>query len=186
MALVTSFFAVDPRSGINLNSTQTINTTTNPEYPAPNLAVGDICQGVDGSQWVFVKASTTVTAFNVVMIDNGFNANNCSFSQANGVSLQKTLGLAEFQTGVGSPAVANAGDYFWAQIAGRGGSAVNVLSTAAANAQLYISSSSPGSVTTTVASSATNATLFNAAVNSSLTGATVAVELIFQYMRASI
>ena len=168
MALVTSFFAVDPRSGINLNSTQTINTTTNPEYPAPNFAVGDICQGVDGSQWVFVKASTTVTAFNVVMIDNGFNANNCSFSQANGVSLQKTLGLAEFQT------------------AGRGGSAVNVLSTAAANAQLYISSSSPGSVTTTVASSATNATLFNAAVNSSLTGATVAVELIFQYMRASI
>ena len=184
MALVTSFFAVDPRSGINLNSTQTINTTTNPEYPAPNLAVGDICQGVDGSQWVFVKASTTVTAFNVVMIDNLFNANNCNFQDTSGAttfSLSKTLGLAEFQV-----TVANAGDYFWAQLAGRGGSAVNVLSTAAANAQLYISSSSPGSVTTTIASSASNAILYNAAIPSSLTGATAAVELVFAYMRASV
>lgn len=190
MALVTNFYAVDQRPGVNLNQPQTINTTTNPEYPAANFAVGDIAQGVDGSQWIFVKASTTVTCFNIVMIDNLFNANNCNFQNTSGsstFSLSKTLGLAEFQTGGNvTPGVANAGDYFWAQIAGRGGSAVNVLSTAAANAQLYISSSSPGSVTTTIASSASNAILYNAAIASSLTGATVAVELVFAYMRASV
>jgi hypothetical protein len=179
MTLVTNFYTVDNKPGANLNTPQTINTTTNPEIPAANFALGDICQAVDGGQWLFVKASTTVTAFNVVMIDNLFNANNCNFTDAT-FSLSKTLGLAEFQT-----SVANAGDYFWAQLAGRGGSAVNVLSTAAANTQLYISSSSPGSITTTIASSATNAILYNAAIPSSLTGATVAVELVFAYMRAS-
>jgi hypothetical protein len=178
--IITNFYTVDNQVGANLNTPQTINTTTNPEYPAPNDTLGDICQGVGGSQWLYVKASTTVTALNVVMIDEGFNANNCNFVAAATVSNRLTLGLAEFQS-----SVANAGDYFWAQLAGRGGSLVNVLGTAAANAQLYISSSSPGSVTTTLTSSATNAFLFNAAVNSSLTGATAAVELVFAYMRAS-
>lgn len=181
MAIITNFYTVDNQIAANLNQPQTINVTTNPEIPGPNDTLGDTCQGIGGSQWVFVKASTTVTALNVVMIDESFNANNCSFSQANGVSLAKTIGLAEFQA-----SVANAGDYFWAQMRGQGGSLVNVLSTAAAGAQLYISSSSPGAITTTVASSATNATLFNAAINSSLTGTTAAVELVFQFMRASI
>ena len=90
-------------------------------------------------------------------------------------------GLAEFQV-----SVANAGDYFWAMLAGRGGALVNVQSTAASNAQLYISSSVPGNLTTTVNSTATNATIFNCAVNSSLLSTTAAVELIFQYMRASV
>lgn len=184
MALVSNFFAVDPVSGVNLNAPQTINTTTNPEIPAPNFAVGDIKLGTDGSQWLFVKASTTVTAFNVVEIDNSFNANNVNFSDATGAStftLSKTLALAEFQVSVASP-----GDYFWAQLAGRGGSAVNVQSTAAANTQLYLSSSVPGSVTTTVNSTVSNAILYNAAIPSALTSATAADELVFAYMRASV
>jgi len=184
MTIINNFYTVDNQVGANLNTPQTINTTTNPEVPAPNDTLGDICQGINGSQWLFVKASTTVTAFNVVEIDNLFNANNCAFAvntAAPSFTLSKTLGLAEFQA-----SVANAGDYFWAQLAGRGGSAVNVLSTAAANTQLYISSSSPGALTTTLVSSATNAILYNAAIPSSLTGATVAVELVFAYMRASI
>jgi hypothetical protein len=183
MAIINNFYTVDNQIGANLNTPQTINTTTNPEVPGPNDVLGDICQGIGGSQWMFVKASTTVTAFNVVMIDNLFNANNVNFQDTSGAStfsLSKTLGLAEFQT-----SVANAGDYFWAQLAGRGGSAVNVLSTAAANAQLYISSSSPGSLTTTIASSVSNVAVFNAAIPSALTGATAAVELVFAYMRAS-
>lgn len=177
--IITNFYTVDNQIGANLNAPQTINTTTNPEVPAPNDSLGDICQGIGGSQWIFVKASTTVTALNVVMIDESFNANNCNFTAA-AVSNQKTLGLAEFQTSTAQP-----GDYFWAMLAGRGGALVNVQSTAAANAQLYISCSTPGALTTTLTGSATNAYIFNAAVNSSLLSATAAVELIFSYMRAS-
>ena len=77
MIIISNFYTVDNQVGANLNTPQTINTTTNPEYPAPNDSLGDICQGVNGSQWLFVQASTTVTAFNVVMIDNLFKANNC-------------------------------------------------------------------------------------------------------------
>ena len=178
--IITNFYTVDNQIGANLNAPQTINTTTNPEYPAPNDSLGDICQGIGGSQWLYVKASTTVTALNVVMIDESFNANNCNLTVATGASTQKTIGLAEFQT-----SVANAGDYFWAQLAGRGGSLVNVLGTAAASATLYISSSSPGSLTTTVTSSASNAVVYNAAVASSLLSTTAAVELVFAYMRVS-
>jgi hypothetical protein len=180
MPIITNFFTVEDQSGVNLNQPQTISVTTNPEIPAPSTFLGDICEATGGSQWVFVQASTTVTAFNVVKIDEAFKANNCDWSTANGVSNMKTLGLAEFQA-----SVANAGDYFWAMVAGRGGAQVNVLSTAAAQATLYISSSSPGSVTTTVASSATNAVLTNAAINSALLSATAALELVFAYMRGT-
>jgi hypothetical protein len=71
-------------------------------------------------------------------------------------------------------------------LAGRGGAQVNVQSTAAANAQMYISSSVPGSLTTTVDSTVTNAIIYNCAVNSSLLSTTAAVELVFAYMRASV
>lgn len=178
--IITNFYTVDNQVGADLNNPQTISVTTNPEIPGPRSVLGDICQGIGGSQWVFVKASTTVTALNVVLIDESFNANNCNLTVATGTSNQKTVGLAEFQA-----SVANAGDYFWAQLAGRGGSLVNVLGTAAAGATLYISSSSPGSLTTTVTSSASNAVVYNAAVASSLLSTTAAVELVFAYMRVS-
>lgn len=180
MAIITNFYTVDNQIGANLNTPQTINTTTNPEVPAPNDIPGDICQGIGGSQWLFVKASTTVTAFNVVLIDESFNANNCNLTVATGASNQKTVGIAEFQA-----SVANAGDYFWAQIAGRGGSQVNVQATAAAGAQLYISSSAPGCVTTTASSSASNAIVKNMYITGSLTGTTAACEAVFQYIVVS-
>ena len=180
MAIITNFYTVDNQIAANLNQPQTINVTTNPELPGPNSSLGDTCQGIGGSQWVFVKASTTVTALNVVMIDESFNANDVNWTAAGGVSLAKTLGIAEFQA-----SLANPGDYFWAQVRGQGGSLVNVLGTAAAGAQLYISSSSPGCLTTTLTSSATNAFVFNGNIATTLTGATAAVEIVFQFMRAS-
>jgi hypothetical protein len=179
--IITNFYTVDNQIGADLNNPQTISVTTAPEIPGPRSALGDICQGIGGSQWVFVKASTTVTALCVVMIDESFNANTVNWGVSGGLaSINKTLGLAEFQV-----SVANAGDYFWAMVAGRGGALVNVQSTAAAGAQLYISSSAPGCLTTTVSSSASNVIVYNAQVASSLLSTTAAVELLFQYMRAS-
>lgn len=179
--IITNFYTVDNQVGANLNAPQTINTTTNPEYPAPNDSLGDTCQGIGGSQWTFVKASTTITALNVILIDESFNANNCNLTIATGLSNQKTIGIAEFQA-----SVANAGDYFWAQMRGQGGSLVNVQGTAAAGAQLYISSSAPGSLTTSVTSSASNAAVNNIFVTSSLLSTTAAVEVVFAWIKASV
>ena len=178
--IITNFYSVDNQIAVDMNNPQTISVTTNPEIPGARSALGDICQGIGGSQWVFVKASTTVTALNVVMIDESFNANNCNLTQATGTSLQKTLGLAEFQVSNAQP-----GDYFWAMLAGRGGALVNVQSTAASGAQLYISASVPGSVTTTVNSTATNAVLSNSAIVTSLVSTTAALEIVFAYMKGT-
>ncbi len=175
MAIITNFYTVDNQIGADLNNPQTISVTTNPEIPGARSVLGDICQGIGGSQWVFVKASTTVTALNLVAIDESFNANNAAVVGGQ-VSLIKTLGIAEFQT-----SVANAGDYFWAALAGRGGFLANVQSTAAAGIQVYLSSSTPGALTTTVSSSATNAKVNNLWVVSALLSATAAVEVIFEY-----
>ncbi len=68
MAIITNWYTVDNKPGANLNQPQTISTTTNPDYPAANFALGDRCQGNNGSEWVFVQASATVTANNLVAI----------------------------------------------------------------------------------------------------------------------
>lgn len=178
MAIITNFYTVDNQMGANLNQPQTISVTTNPEIPGPNNSLGDICQGIGGSQWVFVKASTTVTALNLVMVDEAFNANNAV--QIVGSLVSHTYALAEFQASAAQP-----GDYFWAAVQGRGGMLANVISTAAAGLTLYLSSSVPGSLTTTVTSSASNAQVKNAYVVSSLLSTTAAVEVIFSFMQVS-
>lgn len=181
VTIISNFYSVDNQIAVDLNNPQTISVTTNPEIPGPRSTLGDTCQGIGGSQWVFVKASTTVTQFNVVMIDESFNANNANYTEATTLASmnQRTLGLAEFQV-----SVANAGDYFWAQMRGQGGSLVNVLSTAAAGAQLYLSASSPGALTTTLVSSATNVLINNAYLTASLTGTSAQCEVIFAFMRS--
>ena len=181
MSISTNFYTVDNQVGTDLNNPQTISVTTNPEIPGPRSNLGDICQGVGGSQWIFVQASTTVTALNVVAISESFKANNAVAASAS-TTLTFTLAIAEFQASNAQP-----NDYFWAALAGRGGFAANVQSTAALQAQMYISSSTPGALTTTVDSTTTNAIVYGVnVVVASLASTTAAVEVIFQYMRASI
>lgn len=176
--LITNFYTVDNQAGVDLNNPQAISVTTAPEIPGPAANLGDICQGIGGSQWVRVKASTTVTALNLVMIDESFNANNAVVVV--GGTIIRTFGLAEFQA-----SVANPGDYFWAAVQGRGGMLANVISTAAAGVTLYLSSSAPGQLTTTVTSSASNAQVKNAYVVSSLLSTTAAVEIVFPFLVVS-
>jgi hypothetical protein len=180
MAVITNFYSVDNQIGTDLNNPQTISVTTNPEIPGPRSNLGDICQGIGGSQWVFVKASTTVTALNLVMLDESFNANNAV--QVVGSVVSHTFALAEFQASNAQP-----GDYFWAAVQGRGGMLANVISTAAAGAQLYLSSSVPGVLTTTVSSSASNALIRTGFVSgSALVSTTAAVEISFAFMQVSV
>jgi hypothetical protein len=181
MPVITNFYSVDNQIATDLNNPQTISVTTNPEIPGPRSNLGDICQGIAGSQWVFVKASTTVSALNLVMIDEAFNANNAVQVTVTNGGISHTYALAEFQASTAQP-----GDYFWAAVQGRGGMLANVQSTAAAGVALYLSSSTPGALTTTIASSASNMLIRNTYVNSALLSATAAVEVIFSFMMASI
>jgi len=147
MTIITNWYTMDCKEGVNLNRpTAAINTATNPEYPAAPFALLERVQGNNGSEWVFVKASTTVTQNMAVVIDNSGNANNLTSAlQASHVF---AYGIAEFQdTSVGP------GDLFWALLKANGGVAVNVSPSVGRGAQMYISGV-PGAWTSSVTSNA--------------------------------
>src|SRR5215472_7045961 len=168
MVAVLNWFPLDPKAGANFQQTITVVNSqgsgatalsaitgqTGYELPAAPFALGERQQGNNNSLWVFVKASTTVTAGNVVVIDEQYNANNMTLTLA--TSLRFGIGIAQFfNPGLGSGSIqstanqftAQPGDFFWAAEQGQGLS-VNIVATGAANSQLFVSSTTPGSVGT--------------------------------------
>lgn len=163
MAIETVWYTMDSKAGVNLNAVITSVTVTNnptqPEYPGLPHNLGDRVQGNNGSEWLFVVASTTVTAFNFVTIDRNYAANNATTATA--VSGVYAFGIAEFQTvggvtaGNANGGVANAGDAFWALIKHAQSARVNVTASVSTSpgAKLYVSGSIPGFLTTSTTTS---------------------------------
>lgn len=148
MTIITTFYTMDGKEGVDLNFSQTsISVTTAPEVPAPRAKLGDRVQGNAGSEWMFVQASATATCFNVVAIDSNFQARNVTSALM--ASNVYTYGVVELQpnqfgaavsVGNANGGVVNVSDYFWAAMKVNGGAVVNVISTAALGAKLYVSS----------------------------------------------
>lgn len=155
MTVLQSFYPMDNKEGVNLNVVITsISATLDPSVPAPPHKVGDRVQGNGGSEWLFVKASATVTAYNFVAIDAGFNCANAT--EALTVSNQYVFGVAEFppsqlgatvSIGNANGGVAGVGDYFWAALKIAAGGRINCAVTAARGAKLYVSGLIPGNLT---------------------------------------
>lgn len=156
MTVVTQFYTMDNKEGVDLNNIQTsISSTSDPSVPAPRAKLGDQVLGNNGSQWVFVQASATITCYNVVAIDTNFQARNASSTVlASGIY---TYGIFEQQpnqlgstvsVGNNSGGVIQPSDYFWAAMRIAGGGQVNCVTTAVAGARLFISTT-PGVMTTT-------------------------------------
>lgn len=148
MTIRTTWYTMDNKAGVNLNAVVTSVTVTNnptqPEYPGLPHNLGDRVQGNNGSEWVFVVASATVTAFNTIAIGSGFGAVN--LTTALPASNLYAYGFAQFQPANGvtqgnaSGGVANTGDGFWALMKADSGIKVNVNAsvTAGQGAALYI------------------------------------------------
>lgn len=132
MTINTNWYTMDGKEGVDLNNPQTISTTSNPDYPGPNAKLLDRVQGNFGSEWVFVQASTTVTANNAIVIDNTGKANNSTPALI--ASNVYALGIAEFQASTAQP-----NDYFWACLKADGGLAINVSPSAGRGVALYLS-----------------------------------------------
>jgi hypothetical protein len=144
MTIVTNWYTMDGKEGVDLNNVQTsITITTDPSVPGPRAKLGDRVQGNNGSEWMFVIAGVTVTAFNLVAITPGFSAQ--ALTSAIVVSNAYTYGVAEFQpfqgasVGAASGGVANTGDYFWALIKANAGIRINATGTMRPGADLYLS-----------------------------------------------
>jgi hypothetical protein len=177
MTIVTNWYTMDNKEGVDLNNPQSISTTSNPDYPAPSAKLLDRVQGNYGSEWVFVKASTTVTAFMAVAIDDLGNANDLTSALI--ASNFYSYGIAEFQASNAQP-----GDYFWALLKANGGVAVQVSPSATKGSILYISPLTPGAFTSSATSDAINNIFLVASIGTSASGPAEAV--IRSYMQPSL
>lgn len=163
MAIQTNFFTMDNKAGVDLNNPFTsVDSTSapNPAVPAPPANLGDRVQSNNGGEWIFVRASATVSAFNVVAINRSFRAINMTTALL--ASNLYMPGIAEFQpqggvtSGNANGGVVNTDDYFWALYKVAMGARVNctVSATVALGAALYMSGSTPGYVTASAPTSA--------------------------------
>ncbi len=185
-----TWYADDPKIGIGLNYTYTTYTSvaqaTNVEYPAPPQVLGDTCSGINGSKWIFVQASTSLTAGNVIWISPQFKANNLLANPSLATSFGSTQALSCIQVGLaqftnGSPAniqssltqiVAQPNDYFWALLEAEAGMQVNVATTSCQRGPvaIYASGAKLGSIVTTadLSTTASATYLVNLYINTSL------------------
>lgn len=193
------WYCEDPKIGMALNYTITPYTSAtsyaqvNVEFPGPNAKLGDVCQGNNNSKWVFVKASTTITAGNVIWISPQFTANVMASSSFIISSFGSTyplsninVGFAQFNNGTPNSimlsttqVVAQPNDYFWACLEADAGLQVNVGATSCQRGavQVYHSNVTKGSIVTTADNSASVSVteLINLYVNTSLDPTTSSV-----------
>ena len=155
MAIITRFYCTDNKEGVDLNNPFTsVDSTTapNPSVPAPPFALGERVQGNGGSEWVFARASATVSAFNMVALNKDYRFIN--LTTAFPASNIYCYGIAEFQplggvtSGNANGGVVNTDDYLWLMVKCAQGARVNatVSATMSVATQLYISGAFPGYV----------------------------------------
>lgn len=164
MAVVTSWYTMDNKLGVDLNFVQTSVTITNdPSVPAPRAKLGDRVQGNLGSEWVFVIASATVTQNMLIAINGSYACTDLTSALV--VSQIYFYGVAQFQSTLASP-----GDNFWALLKADSGVGINVASSVQANANVYIASGTPGAITSSVTSDALNGIQVLASIGTSASG----------------
>ncbi len=149
-------FPISALEGINFSATYTpydqtaaTSSTNDPSNPGPPFAVGTHALGTDGTEYVFVKATNAVVQYAAVAIDT------------NSAVTTLTLALLRQLVDYGFAQVAIAsGAYGWVAIRGQGIGVLARLSSLP-NVPVYISSVSPGRVTSTSVRSTSGGTLLN-------------------------
>ena len=156
MAVNTNWYPMWSKVGVGLGQVYTYSqagSSSNPEYTGPPAKLLERVEGNYGSEWVMVQASTTVSQYNCVVIDNNGNANNLTSALV--ASNVYGYGFAQFtSTQANGSTTAGQGDYFWALLKANGGVGINVSPSAGRGVQLYISQSTPGCFTSSVTSDA--------------------------------
>jgi hypothetical protein len=167
--------------GSTATALSAITGQTGYELPAATAALGDRVQGNNNSVWVFVKASTTVTAGNAIVWDEAFNANNATTTLA---VINKAIGIAQFYSLGNGPGgiqstlqqdAAQPGDYFWAAVQGQG-LVANITATVAANSALFLNTGTPGQLTTSGSASVKG--LFSGTANSNFAGSNTTTDVV--------
>jgi hypothetical protein len=161
-------YNIAPQSGVDVTTYYAnISASVSPETPAPPFQVGEIIEGNQGSEFIFVQASTSIALGDFVAIQNGFFTN--SLTSTNVIS---SLGCQIAMAGTvlaQSLTFIPAGAFFWAAIRGSSlsGNAASAL-TAGAPVQLFTTATA-GAITSVTTSFTLAAALAGIEVVSSVT-----------------
>jgi len=121
--------SVSNLAGVNLTTT-VAGTGTNSDE-GNDFALGTIVEGTNGTEFMYVHASAAVTQYDVVGIDEDFEA----------APLSKDMADDGWTIGLSQVAAAD-NDFFWVALKGAGGTdglQANVLTSCAADVALYTS-----------------------------------------------
>lgn len=118
------FYQTMSNVGVDPTVYYTFAASTTPETPAPPFLVGTQAIGSDGSAFVFVQASTSISLTDFVLINQGTNVSGASY-MANSIS--NTNVVSSLAVGMGSSGLVlrqsvtfiPAGAYFWALTRGQ-------------------------------------------------------------------
>lgn len=111
-------------SGIGIDPTvyYAVSASATPETPAPPFQVGTQAHGTDGSQFVFVQASTTINPGDFVTLNIGQNVSPFQANSVTTTNVQSSLCVGLAATGLvvaQSVSYIPAGAYFWAVTKGQ-------------------------------------------------------------------
>lgn len=98
------------------------NASTTPEYPAPPFLVGTKAFGSDGSEFIFVQASTSISLTDFVVINAGQAVSPYQANSVTTTNVQSSLAVGLASTGLvvkGSVSFIPAAAYFWALTKGQ-------------------------------------------------------------------
>ena len=115
MTQVTNY-ATEPQMGADFNQVYTVSASVTPETPAPPFNLGMVLLGQNGAKYLFVQASTSISANDFVAIT--------AANQANSLTTTNLTSTGGVRIGVapGSPVVTSLGiaaaSYFWAAVEG--------------------------------------------------------------------
>jgi hypothetical protein len=141
-------FSTLNKEGVNLAICNTINTTTNPEYPALPFALGDVTEGLDGSSWIYAKPAANYAIGTVGYFDTSWNFTALPTGSLSSQSGLKVGVMSQVASVTASPSSTNY-DGVWVQVAGLC-PAIQVAASTSANAQLYnMASTTTGQLTST-------------------------------------
>lgn len=136
MAQVTNY-ATEPQMGADFNQVYLVSASLTPDVPAPPFNLGMVLLGMNGAKYLFVQASTSISANDFVAISAANLAN--SLTNTNVVA----TGGVRIGVAPGGPVVTSLGiaplTYFWAEVEGVQVPGNGVAASSTSNVQLYTS-----------------------------------------------
>ena len=164
-----AFYGTTPVGGVDPTQYYVVSASLTPETPAPPFLPGQMVMGNNGSEFVFVQASTSISLGDFLAITTGATANSLTSTNVQS-SLGARIGMASAVI-AGSVTYIPAGAYFWATLRGMaqpGNLGTAITAPAGANIQLFTSATA-GAVTSVTTSSTLAAGLAGIECTSSVT-----------------